>query len=125
MDTSRRRGWRHRFGRAIESLVEAHLLEHDCELLARRYARPGGEIDLVVRDGDDVVFVEVKARHSTRYGDPIEAVGARKQRRLARTARRFLREHELCGRRCRFDVVGVVVANGQARIEWLRDAFRP
>lgn len=71
-----------------------------------------------------MAFVEVKARRSERYGSPICAVTARKRRRIIGTARRFLGERGWRSRRCRFDVVGVVLAGGTARVQWVRDAFR-
>ena len=74
-------------------------------VLARRYRTRRGEIDLIARDGDTLVFVEVKTR---RVGAPAEAVTLQKQRRLARAAYEFAREHRGLGERARFDVVAIV-----------------
>lgn len=93
-------------------------------MVAQRFGRRGGEIDLIVDDGGVLAFVEVKARRSDRYGSPICAVTARKQRRIIGTARRFLGEQGWRSRRCRFDVVGVRLSRGKAHIRWVRDAFR-
>src|SRR5436305_1142587 len=68
-------------------------------------ATPGGEIDLIAREGDPVVFVEVKTR---RRGEPAEAVTPEKQRRLTLAALQFLRQHDLLEQRSRFDVVAIV-----------------
>jgi putative endonuclease len=116
---------RHALGRAAEEYASRHLREHGCAILARRYGRRGGEIDLVVEDEGVVVFVEVKARGTGAFGDPAEAVTPRKRRRIVATARRFLAEQAWRGRACRFDVVAVHSQRGKATLVWLRDAFRP
>ncbi len=83
-------------------------------ILARQYRTPLGEIDLIARDGDWLVFVEVKTRQGTAKGHPFEAVDARKQRRLMRLAEAYLAEARRRGvpgidrQRVRFDIVGVI-----------------
>lgn len=94
-------------------------------LLQRNYRCRLGEIDLVARDGDTLVFVEVKARRGSGFGEPGEAVDGRKQARLARVARHFLLASGLGGAPCRFDVAAVRVGpRGEAAVEWISDAFR-
>lgn len=116
--------WRHATGRAAEEFAARHLERQGCCLIARRFACPGGEIDLIVEDRGVVVFVEVKARRTRRYGHPAEAVSHRKQRRLLVAARTFLRRKQWSTRRCRFDVCSVYLDGGKARVAWIRDAFR-
>ena len=116
--------WRHATGRAAEELAARHLEEQGCRLLARRFACRGGEIDLIVEDAGVIVFVEVKARRGRRYGDPAEAVGHRKRRRLLCAARTFLRRKQWSTRRCRFDLCRVDLDRGKATVTWIRDAFR-
>jgi putative endonuclease len=90
-------------------------------VLARNARYREGELDLVVRELDLVVFVEVRLRAGERFGGALASVDVFKQKRLARAAQRWLAEHY--GERwpaCRFDVVTV---DGDGRIEWLRDAF--
>jgi len=120
-----RGGWRQAFGRAAEKFAARHLESQGCRILAERYRCRLGEIDLIVRDGDVVAFVEVKARRSSDFGDPVHAVDWRKQRRIIATARDFLRQEGAPGCACRFDVVSVRVRDGRAGATWLRDAFRP
>ena len=115
--------WKQRLGLAAERHAEDRLRKAGCEVLARRFRSRRGEIDLVVRDGPTVVFVEVKARRGSVYGHPAEAVTAVKQRQLRAAARLFLRQRGLDGSCCRFDVVCVEVGSGRARLEWIRDAF--
>jgi putative endonuclease len=95
-------------------------------VIARRYRRRSGEIDLVVEDGETVVFVEVKARRRTGAGTPGEAVTPRKTERLARTALAFLQERGWLDRRSRFDVVEIIAPPGRRPlVRHIPDAFRP
>ncbi len=91
-------------------------------VLMRGYRTGQGEVDLICRDGETLVFVEVKAR---RTGQPAEAVTPEKQRRLTLAALHFLKTHDLLEQRCRFDVVAIVWPEGRrpASIEHFRDAF--
>src|ERR1700722_20114987 len=91
-------------------------------ILLRRYQTEQGEIDLIARDGDTLVFVEVKAR---RRGQPAEAVTLEKQRRLTLAALQFLKRHDLLEQRCRHDVVAIVWPDDkrEPEIEHFRNAF--
>lgn len=112
---------RQRAGAAAEQKAERHLVAAGCRVLARNARYREGELDLVVRELDLVVFVEVRLRAGERFGGALASVDVFKQKRLARAAQRWLAEHY--GERwpaCRFDVVTV---DGDGRIEWLRDAF--
>jgi len=120
-----RGGWTQAFGRAAEEFAARYLESRGCRVLAERYRCRSGEVDLIVRDGDVVAFVEVKARRRSDFGDPVHAVDGRKQRRIIATARDYLRQQSARGGACRFDVVSVRVRDGRARATWLRDAFRP
>ncbi len=98
---------RRELGKAGEDLALSHLLSLGYTLLERNYRGRRGEIDLVLRDGETVVFVEVKRRTSGAFGLPEEAVDGRKQRRIAAVAAGYLARHGLADRPCRFDVVAV------------------
>ncbi len=76
-------------------------------IVARNYRTPLGEIDIVARDGETLVFIEVKTRSSRAFGLPQEAVDRRKQRQLIRAAQVFLKAHGEPAVPCRFDVVAV------------------
>jgi putative endonuclease len=91
-------------------------------ILERGYKTERGEIDLIARDGDTVVFVEVKTR---RQGEPAEAVTPEKQRRLTLAAMQFLKRHRLFEQRSRFDVVAVVWPDPHRAptIEHIHNAF--
>jgi putative endonuclease len=108
-------------GRAGEDRAASFLLGHGLEILARNVTAAGVEIDLIVRDGEAIVFVEVRGRRDDRLGHPFETVDQRKQARLRRGATGWLVANDLWERiATRFDVVALV---GDDDIEWLRDAF--
>jgi putative endonuclease len=93
-------------------------------ILDRNVVTHAGEIDLVARDGDTLVFLEVKARGNALYGPAIAAVGAAKQRRLSRAAALYMATRRLGGP-CRFDVLGLDAVEGERgwRYTLVRDAF--
>ena len=108
-------------GDAAEDRALAHLLRQGLKLVARNYRTPGrggGEIDLILREGDTLVFVEVRRRASARFGGAAASVGATKQRRLLLAARLYLMRLP-APPPCRFDVVAVE----DDGIRWLRAAF--
>ncbi|MGQ0633007.1 MAG: YraN family protein [Planctomycetaceae bacterium] len=117
-------GW---LGDAGERAAARHLRQSGFRILARRYRTPLGEIDLVARDGDCIVFVEVKTRRSGDAGQPFEAVDHRKQVQLTRLALAFLKRHGWLERPARFDVVSIIWPAGGARpsITHYRHAFEP
>jgi putative endonuclease len=111
-------------GKYGERLAERHLCEQGLVLVERNWRCPDGEMDLILRDGDDVVFCEVKTRRGSAYGSPAEAISPAKVHRLRRIAARWLRETSAHPREVRFDVVSVLPQpKGPARIEHLRAAF--
>lgn len=94
------------------------------EVVDRNWRCRSGEIDVIVRRGDLVVFCEVKTRRSGRFGGPVAAVGAEKQRRLRRLAAGWLAERRPGRVRVRFDVVSVIVRSaGTPEVMHLPDAF--
>jgi putative endonuclease len=106
-----------------ENIACAELEQRGYAILERRYRTRYGEIDIVARDGDCTVFVEVKTRDGSDFGDGAEAVTPWKQRRIARLAVDFLARHRLHDRRCRFDVVAVDVSAGTAKVDIYTHAF--
>ena len=116
-----------RSGRRAEDLARHHLQQAGLRLLQRNFRCSRGEIDLVMRDGDSLVFVEVRYRRRDRCGSGAESVDRRKQARIVACARYFLLCHpRLAERPARFDVVAV--SGGEPmpgfRVDWIRDAFR-
>ena len=109
-----------------ERLAERHLRRKGLKLLARRFSAPVGELDLVMRAGQTIVFVEVKTQRSRVQQDPQEQVTPAKQRKLHRIAQWYLRAKGWEERPGRFDIVAVVIPEeGPAEIEHIEDAFVP
>jgi putative endonuclease len=106
-----------------ENIACAELEQRGYAILERRYRTRYGEIDIVARDGDCTVFVEVKTRDGSDFGDGAEAVTPWKQRRIAKMAVDFLARHRLHHRPCRFDVVAVDVSGGTTRVDIYTHAF--
>ena len=113
-----------RAGRRAERAAERFLRRRGLQTLARNYAKPWGEIDLVMRDGAVLVFVEVRLRGTGAWEDGATSVDAAKQRRLARTAEAWLTEHpRYASDTSRFDVVSMSGTHFFSSKEWIADAF--
>lgn len=112
-DRARRRRWPayQAAGRRGEDLAHRWLEREGLIVVARNYRPPdgGGEIDLVAREGDTLVFVEVKSRHSQEFGAPERNVGEAKRTALERAARAYARRADVPWERVRFDVVSVML----------------
>ena len=108
-----------------EKLAAKFLRRTGYKILYRNFrGRSGGEIDLVCRDEDTLVFVEVKTRTREDFGRPLDAVGREKQKRIARGGLAWLRLLDNPDILFRFDVVEVVMADQiEPRFELIRDAF--
>ena len=114
---------RHKRGRDAEALAQRHLQRRGLTAVTSNYRCRRGEIDLVMRDGDALVFVEVRFRSDPRFGAGAESVDLRKQARLIAAASHYLQRHPADGP-VRFDVVAVAPGRLRPRIDWIRDAFR-
>lgn len=110
-------------GLAGEDLACRELEKRGYTIVARRYRLRGGEIDIVARDGETLVFIEVKARSSHEFGSAAEAVTPLKQRQLTRLATEYLMRHHLHDHACRFDVVSIHYDGGTSQIEVIPNAF--
>lgn len=106
-------------GKDAENLAARHLQRQGLRLLTRNHRCRGGEIDLVMRDQDTLVFVEVRLRRNPRFGGALASVDRRKQQRLVLAAQHYLQTTAWSGP-CRFDVLGI---DSQDRCTWVRDAF--
>ncbi len=107
-----------------ERLAARHLEERGLVILARNWRCSDGEIDLILRDGDCVVFCEVKTRRTARFGPPAAAIDVRKVRKLRLLAMRWLGETATRAPHIRFDVVEVLPQpRGASRVVHIRAAF--
>jgi putative endonuclease len=118
MSTGRQNGALGAYG---ERVAARHLVEDGLVLLDRNWRCEAGEIDLVLREGDVLVFCEVKTRTGTAYGHPLEAVDEVKSERLGRLASRWIEEHAVAPVDVRFDMVAVLKSpRGAAEVEHVR-----
>lgn len=96
---------RRKFGRAAEDAAERFFRQQGYVVMDRNVRMANGEIDLIARHGDTIVFVEVKARRTEEFGGAVYAIDRRKEKRLIRLASQYLAQHGLSQRPCRFDVI--------------------
>jgi putative endonuclease len=106
-------------GKDAEARAQRMLIGAGLHPVARNYRCRGGEIDLVMRDGDQMVFIEVRYRSHSRYGGAASSVDPNKQKRLILAARHYLQTSRWSGP-CRFDVVAYDKERGET---WVRNAF--
>ncbi len=115
---------RQRLGRLGETAAAEALERAGLRVIERRYRRRVGEIDIIAERGELLFFVEVKTRHSVRYGTPGEAITAGQRRRMARAALDYLTRRGYLARPCRFDVVEVYATNDSiTRVHHIEGAF--
>ena len=110
-------------GEIGENLACDELERRGYAIVARRYRRRGGEIDIVATDGPTVVFVEVKTRAGVEFGSGADAITWTKRRRMTATAIDFLMRHGLTSRPCRFDVVSIGLGRDGPAIVVYTNAF--
>ena len=119
------RDHRQAVGESGEEAAKAFLKRRGVRILTENFTCAAGEIDLIGREKETLVFFEVKARTSGAFGPPQLAVHRRKQRQIVRAAQWYLAEQRIPEIPCRFDVLAVTFpeGDGSPRIDWVRDAF--
>jgi len=115
-----------KLGKWGEQQAVRFLKKKGCKILERNFSCPPGEVDIIARIKDVLLFVEVKTRRSADYLSPRFSVTRRKQLRIIRTAQYYLKRNRLSGQNCRFDVLEVTAGEGKRpeKIEHLPGAFR-
>jgi putative endonuclease len=114
---------RQQLGKSGEELACRELERRGYVIIARRYRRRGGEIDIIAREGATTVFIEVKTRDGARFGDGAEAITWWKRRRMGEIACDYLARARLTESPCRFDVVVIDVGGHTPVIELYQNAF--
>ncbi len=111
-------------GRWAENVARDFLRARGLEPVCENYYFRGGEIDLIMRDGDTIVFVEVRYRSNPSFGGGAESITAPKQKRVVATAMHYLqRTANHAHLPCRFDVVAIGKDKHRHDVEWIPDAF--
>ena len=106
-------------GRDGEKIAAEYLRNNGYRIVEKNYKNRFGEIDVIAKEGQTVVFVEVKTRKTSSYGTPSSAVDSKKQQRMGKAAVTYLTEKRLIHHPVRFDVVSIC----DGEIEVIRDAF--
>ena|SRR3990172_12118469 len=110
-------------GKAGEEQAANFLCNSGYEVVARNYRWARGEIDIVARQNDLLIFVEVKTATNNAFGNPETWVNERKQKQIGMVAERYLQENEIVDMDCRFDVVAVSFKNKNWQIKHIENAF--
>jgi putative endonuclease len=114
---------RQQYGAQSESLAARLLKQRGYTILETNYRTPLGEIDIIARDRDTIVFVEVKARRSLGFGGPKWAVTPKKQRKISMVALYYLKTTRQSQAKARFDVVAIRSLTEPPQVEIIRNAF--
>ena len=112
------------FGKLGEELAVRYLTGKGYEILERNWRNIHKEIDIIAKDGKDLVIVEVKTRKSDNYGEPDLAVTKQKQTRLIYAANAYIFSHKI-DLKTRFDIISIVFKEGKPVIDHIEDAFLP
>lgn len=111
-------------GQTAEWLAEKYLKKHGLILRHRNYSTKSGEIDLVMSDGTEWVFVEVRYKHSQDWASPAESITSTKQRKVIKAAQHYLQKFDRKGEKgCRFDAILMSGDLHSPQIEWIKQAF--
>lgn len=111
-------------GRLGEKIAVTYLKTNGYAILERNFSSPLGEIDIIAKDGEATVFIEVRTRRTDEYGLPIESIGKDKQRRLIRTAWFYIKGRNFPTANFRFDVISILTRQGgKPQISIIKDAF--
>jgi len=111
------------FGKQSESLAVRYLEKNGYVILERNYRIREGEIDIIAKDGDTIVFIEVKARRSGKFGNPKWAVTPGKQKKISLTALHYLKATNRSNAKARFDVVTIRSEKNSSDMEIIKNAF--
>lgn len=111
-------------GLLAERLAQEYLTKQGLHAVTSNYRSPRGEIDLIMRDGDVLVFVEVRSRASNAFVHAAETIDRRKRDHIIRAGRHYLQSERRSGDAvCRFDVIVVTGDENSRKIEWIKNAF--
>lgn len=111
-------------GKLIEEIAANFLLENGLLIIDRNFTSKIGEIDIIAKDIDTLVFVEIRYKREIYHGEPAATVNRTKQRKIINTAKLYLQKYDLYDKvDCRFDVIGITGEIELPEITWFKDAF--
>jgi putative endonuclease len=114
---------KHILGRYGEDRAAKYLTDRGYEIIERNWRTARGEIDLIAREKDRIVFVEVKTRNGSGFGHPFEAITELKVARMRKLVAEWCRLREVAGVKVRLDAIAVLVSAGRVNIEHLKQVF--
>ncbi|MFL0796798.1 MAG: YraN family protein [Cellvibrionaceae bacterium] len=109
-------------GAAAEKATEKYLKAQGLKSVTKNYRSRLGEIDLIMQDGETLVFIEVRMRNHKNYGSGADSVTVSKQKKIIRTAQAYLQKSTQ-DYSCRFDVVSVSTKDSEHQFQWIKNAF--
>ena len=112
-------------GKKGEDIACKFLKKNGYQIMERNYRNKAGEIDIIARDKDDIVFVEIKTKLSKDFAQPELSVNPSKQRKIVKTALTYLMVKGIKKTGCRFDVIGITGEKEERKIELIKNAFTP
>lgn len=112
------------FGKQGEEIAVKYLTDKGYEILERNWRNRHKEVDIIAKDGRELVFVEVKTRKSNNYGEPDLAVNKQKQRLLISAANAYIFRNNM-DLDARFDIISIILSDGEPKIDHIEDAFLP
>jgi putative endonuclease len=110
-------------GKKGETIASAFLRKNGYRVIETNYRCALGEIDIIAREKEELVFVEVKTRNSVELGYPEQAVGINKQKKMSQLALWYLEKNNLTDAKARFDVVAITISDAGEEIKLIKNAF--
>lgn len=107
-------------GNLGEQIAVEYLIRNNYKIIKRNFYCSQGEIDIIAKDKNEIVFIEVKTRINNNFGEPAEAVNRIKQMHMHKSARYFLYKLNLLDMLIRFDVIEVLIANGRFNVNHIK-----
>jgi putative endonuclease len=117
--------YKKQIGNKGESLAEDYIKRKGYEVIHRNYRCKLGEIDIIAKDGDTIVFIEVRTKQNENFGSPQDSVTSTKISKISKTALSFIQEKNLSGYSYRFDFIAITFSQGKPNIEHIENAFMP
>lgn len=111
-----------RLGKEGEEIATNFLKKRGYKILCRNYKTPLGEADIIAKDKNCIVFIEVKTRSNDSFGQPFESIDFRKKERLKKIALYYLKQHQT-ELPVRFDVISIFCKDGRKEINYIKEAF--